>query len=552
TVAMQRDVLGQERDEFRLVTAAGRFGKALQQRAMALAVHIETWPFLAHARPGAAEDLATGDRIAPNHGCDLPEGEIESIAQHEHDALQWGEPLEYGDEGERHVGGVDSGLGRGDERLGQPFAHIGLPSRPLVAQAVEAQPRGNGRQIRLERAHFVARGSVVQPQERVLDDLLGVGPVTRDPVGQGEHGRTQLGKGSIESHLRRPMPSRHARKPKRDLCPGSCARLSRPAAPACLVGCDSNASIRTSCLTHRNVIDQRRRVQVLDSEISFVDTGLGDPIVFLHGNPTSSYLWRNIIPHVSGLGRCLAPDLVGMGSSARSPRQAYRFMDHAAYLDAWFEALGLTENVILVAHDWGSVLGFHRAFRYPRHFKAIAYMEAIALPLRWEDFGEAAEIFQALRSDRGERMIFEDNFFVERILPGSVIRKLAQDEMAAYRRPFLERESRLPTLVWPRQIPIEGEPADVNLIVERCGKWLSKSELPKLLVLSDPGAIMRGRSREFCRSWPNQREIIVKGRHFLHEDSPEEIGRALAEFVRELAGSELQRAASSAGLEGKS
>ena len=305
-------------------------------------------------------------------------------------------------------------------------------------------------------------------------------------------------------------------------------------------------------MTHRNVIDQRRRVQVLDSEISFVDTGLGDPIVFLHGNPTSSYLWRNIIPHVSGLGRCLAPDLVGMGSSARSPRQAYRFMDHAAYLDAWFEALGLTENVILVAHDWGSVLGFHRAFRYPRHFKAIAYMEAIALPLRWEDFGEAAAIFQALRSDRGERMIFEDNFFVERILPGSVIRKLAQDEMAAYRRPFLERESRLPTLVWPRQIPIEGEPADVNLIVERCGKWLSKSDLPKLLVLSDPGAIMRGRSREFCRSWPNQREIIVKGKHFLQEDSPEEIGRALAEFVRELAGSELQRAASSAGLEEKS
>jgi haloalkane dehalogenase len=218
-------------------------------------------------------------------------------------------------------------------------------------------------------------------------------------------------------------------------------------------------------LTHRNVIDRRRRIRVLDSEISFVDTGQGDPIVFLHGNPTSSYLWRNIIPYVSGLGRCLAPDLVGMGWSGKSPRQSYRFIDHAAYLDAWFEGLGLTENVILVGHDWGSVLGFHRAFRYPRHFKAIAYMEAIALPLRWEDFAEVAEVFQALRSDRGERMILEDNFFVETILPGSVIRKLGQDELAAYRGPFLERESRLPTLVWPRQIPIEGEPADVNVIV---------------------------------------------------------------------------------------
>lgn len=308
--------------------------------------------------------------------------------------------------------------------------------------------------------------------------------------------------------------------------------------------------MRNSCLTHRNA--ELRRIRVLDSEISFVDTGQGDPIVFLHGNPTSSYLWRNIIPYVSGLGRCLAPDLVGMGWSGKSPRQAYRFIDHAAYLDAWFEALGLTRNVILVGHDWGSVLGFHRAFRYPRQFKAIAYMEAIALPLRWEDFEEVAEIFRALRSDRGERMIFEDNFFVERILPASVIRKLGQDEMIAYRRPFLERESRLPTLVWPRQIPVEGEPADVNVIVERCGNWLSRSDLPKLLVLSDPGGIMRGRSREFCRSWPNQREIIVKGKHFLQEDSPEEIGQALAEFVRELAGGELERTESSADLKEKS
>jgi len=278
----------------------------------------------------------------------------------------------------------------------------------------------------------------------------------------------------------------------------------------------------------------RRRIPVLDSEISYVDTGRGDPIVFLHGNPTSSYLWRNIIPHLGGLGRCLAPDLVGMGRSGKSPRGAYRFGDHAAYLDAWFDALGLTKNVTLVVHDWGSALGFYRAFRHPGHIKAIAYMEPIALPLRWDDFGEAAGVFQALRSDQGERMVLEDNFFVERILPGSVIRKLGEEEMIAYRMPYLEREARVPTLVWPRQIPVEGEPADVTAIVERYGEWLSRSELPKLLILSEPGAIMRGRTREFCRSWRNQREVTVKGRHFLQEDSPAEIGAALAGFVRSL------------------
>lgn len=279
----------------------------------------------------------------------------------------------------------------------------------------------------------------------------------------------------------------------------------------------------------------RRRIRVLDSEISYVDTGRGDPIVFLHGNPTSSYLWRNVIPHVSGLGRCLAPDLVGMGRSGKSPREAYRFSDHSAYLDAWFDALELTRNVTLVVHDWGSALGFHRAFRHPEQIKAIAYMEAIALPRRWEDFGEAAGIFQALRSDRGEEMILEDNFFVETILPRNVIRKLGEEEMIAYRMPYLEREARLPTLLWPRQIPVEGEPADVTAIVEHYGEWLSRSTLPKLLVLSEPGAIMRGRTREFCRSWPNQREVTVKGGHFLQEDSPHQIGAALSEFVGEIA-----------------
>ena len=247
----------------------------------------------------------------------------------------------------------------------------------------------------------------------------------------------------------------------------------------------------------------RRRVAVLDTEISYVDTGQGDPIVFLHGNPTSSYLWRNIIPYLSAHGRCLAPDLVGMGQSGKSPAQAYRFVDHARYLDAWFEALNLTSNVTLVVHDWGSALGFHRATRYPEQIKAIAYMEAIAMPLRWEDFGEAGGIFRGLRSQKGEQMILDENFFVETVLPRSVLRKLSDQEMAAYRTPFLNREDRLPTLVWPRQIPIEGEPADVTSVAEGYGKAMSQSGLPKLLIVGEPGALMKGRTLGFCRTCVN-------------------------------------------------
>ena len=276
----------------------------------------------------------------------------------------------------------------------------------------------------------------------------------------------------------------------------------------------------------------RQRVTVLDTEMSYVDTGSGDPVVFLHGNPTSSYLWRNIIPYLSDQARCLAPDLVGMGQSGKSPTRSYRFVDHARYLDAWFDAVGLTKNVTLVVHDWGSALGFHRAFRYPDQIKAIAYLEAIALPRRWEDFGEGGGIFRALRSPQGERLVLDENVFVETVLPRGMIRKLSDEEMAAYRAPFLERDARLPTLTWPRQIPIEGEPADVTTIVKNYGTWLAKSAVPKLLILGDPGAIITGRTREFCRTWANQREITVQGRHFLQEDSPDEIGRALAEFVR--------------------
>jgi haloalkane dehalogenase len=281
---------------------------------------------------------------------------------------------------------------------------------------------------------------------------------------------------------------------------------------------------------------ERRRVAAIDSEMAYVDTGAGDPMVFLHGNPTSSYLWRNVIPHVEGLARCLAPDLLGMGESGKSPSGSYRFVDHARYLDAWFEALGLTANVTLVGHDWGSALAFYWAHRHPDRVKGIAYMEAVVQPVTWEAWPEAARgIFQALRSPAGEEMILEKNVFVERILPGSVLRGLSDEEMAVYRRPYLEPgESRRPTLTWPREIPVEGEPADVVEIVGRYGEWLSASDVPKLFINAEPGAILIGRQREFCRTWPNQREVTVKGVHFVQEDSPREIGRAIAEWYASL------------------
>jgi haloalkane dehalogenase len=280
----------------------------------------------------------------------------------------------------------------------------------------------------------------------------------------------------------------------------------------------------------------RRRIRVGDSEMSYVDTGgPGDPIVFLHGNPTWSYLWRNVIPAISPLGRCLAPDLVGMGESALSPRQAYRFVDHAYYLDSWFQALGLTQDVTLVLHDWGSALGFYRAFRHPQDIRAIAYMEAITRPRRWADVPAGRDrMFRALRSNEGEHLVFDENYFIETVLPKSIVRQLSDEEMAAYRRPFASRESRLPTLVWPRELPLEGEPADVVAIVEAYGAWLAQSPMPKLFVNAEPGSLLVGRPREFCRTWPNQREVTVKGIHFIQEDAPAEIAAALAGFLREI------------------
>jgi haloalkane dehalogenase len=285
----------------------------------------------------------------------------------------------------------------------------------------------------------------------------------------------------------------------------------------------------------------KKSIEILGSKMAYVEVGNGDPIVFLHGNPTSSYLWRNIIPHLEGVGRCIAPDLIGQGDSDKledSGPDRYRFVEHRRYLDALLEALGVERNVTFVIHDWGSVLGFDWANRHRDAVRGIAYMEAIVRPFTsWDEWPEAArQLFQALRTPAGEQMILEKNIFVENILPGSVVRKLTDAEMAVYRRPFDEPgEGRRPTLTWPRQIPIAGEPDDVTAISRDAAAWLAESEVPKLFVNAEPGAILTGAVRETCRGWPNQTELTVVGNHFVQEDSPDKIGRAIAGWLADIA-----------------
>ena len=282
---------------------------------------------------------------------------------------------------------------------------------------------------------------------------------------------------------------------------------------------------------------EKKRTEVLGKQMAYVEVGSGDPIVFLHGNPTSSYLWRNILPHVREHGRCIALDLIGMGDSDKlddSGPDRYSFVEHRRYFDAALEALGVSENVRMVVHDWGSALGFDWANRHRSQVAGVCYMEAIVCPIAsWDDWPEAARrVFQGFRSPAGEDMVLEGNVFVERVLPGSIIRKLDEKEMAAYRRPFAEPgEARRPTLSWPRQLPIAGEPAEVVAIVEAYGDWLKSSDLPKLFINAEPGAILTGPQREFCRSWPNQVEVTVSGIHFIQEDSPDDIGSSIADWL---------------------
>ena len=279
----------------------------------------------------------------------------------------------------------------------------------------------------------------------------------------------------------------------------------------------------------------KKTAEVRGRKMAYVEVGEGDPIVFLHGNPTSSYLWRNVIPTLESQGRCIAPDLIGMGDSQKLDDvgpDSYRFVEHREYLDGLLEAAGVDGNVTFVIHDWGSALGFDWANRHRDRVKGIAYMEAIVRPLTWEEWPEMIRsLFEGLRSDAGDEMILEKNTFVERVLPGSVLRGLTEEEMSVYRRPFLDPgESRRPTLTWPRQIPLAGEPADVVEICQSYADWLPDSPVPKLFVNAEPGAILVGPQRDFCRTWANQQEVTVAGTHFIQEDSPDEIGQAIASW----------------------
>jgi haloalkane dehalogenase len=287
---------------------------------------------------------------------------------------------------------------------------------------------------------------------------------------------------------------------------------------------------------------QKQRRRILGREMAYVKAGEGDPIVLLHGNPTSSYLWRNILPYVQPLGRCIAPDLIGMGDSDKLPDSgpgSYRFVEHRRYLDALLDELGVRERVTLVIHDWGSALGFDWARRNPEAVKGIAFMEAIVAPQgadHWDSMG-MRHALEAIRSDAGDEMVLQNNYFIEEILPNAIQRKLSEEEMDEYRRPFTEPgESRRPTLTWPREIPIDGEPADVTAIAAEYADWLATSNVPKLFLKVEPGAVLTlDRLVQLVRGWPALTEKIVAGIHFVQEDSPDAIGQTVASWMATLA-----------------
>ncbi len=280
----------------------------------------------------------------------------------------------------------------------------------------------------------------------------------------------------------------------------------------------------------------KKYIDVLGKQIAYVEMGEGDPIIFQHGNPTSSYLWRNIMPQLQSLGRCIAMDLIGMGDSEKledKGNMTYSYDTHKKYFDGFLDAIGVESNATLVIHDWGSALGFDWANDYPQRVKAICYMEGIVQSMEWVDWNEDAKgIFQGFRSPAGEEMILEKNLFIEAVLPGSILRKLSDAEMNEYRRPFNDKKSRRPTLDWPRQIPLENDPPEICRIVDSYSHWMAENNIPKLFINAEPGAILIGKQREFCRTWKNQKEVTVKGSHFIQEDSPNEIGNAIFDWLK--------------------
>ena len=285
---------------------------------------------------------------------------------------------------------------------------------------------------------------------------------------------------------------------------------------------------------------QVSKIQVLDKTIAYREMGAGDPIVLLHGNPTSSYLWRDVMPALAPLGRVIAPDLIGHGDSDKLPASdgddRYSFATSYRSLDGLLQTLGITEKVTLVIHDWGSALGFHWAQKHPDAVRGIAYMEAVVMPLpTWDDWPEKARgIFQGFRSPKGEDLILNRNLFIEAVLPSSIMRPLTEEEMATYRAPFADAPDRQVMLNWPREIPIAGEPPHMVALVQSYADWLAQSTIPKLFINADPGSILVGAQRDFCRTWPNQTEVTVKGLHFVQEDSGADIGRAVALWLQDI------------------
>lgn len=300
-----------------------------------------------------------------------------------------------------------------------------------------------------------------------------------------------------------------------------------------------NLNLKENEMTKISVREpEKKNINVLGKKMTYVDKGEGDPIIFQHGNPASSYLWRNIIPYLENQGRCIAIDLIGMGDSDKltdNGNNTYSYHIQKQYFDKCLEELEIKENITFVIHDWGSALGFNWAYEHQESVKGICYMEAIVKKISWEDWPkDAKSIFQGFRSDAGEDLILKKNLFIEGVLPNAIIRHLTETEMDIYRKPFLKEIDRRPTLDWPRQIPINNEPEDVCKIVDDYSSWMSINEIPKLFINADPGSILTGKQREFCRKWKNQQELTVKGNHFIQEDSPNEIGEAISKWYRNL------------------
>jgi haloalkane dehalogenase len=281
---------------------------------------------------------------------------------------------------------------------------------------------------------------------------------------------------------------------------------------------------------------EKKRMEVNGKQMAYVDTGDGDPIVFFHGNITSSYMWRNVIPHVEGFARCIAIDNIGQGDSDKLEGSMYRLADHQPFTNGLLAALGIEENFTIVTHDWGAQLGLTWASEQKDALKGIVMCQGVIGNFHWDHWPpDVRVLFKRFRSGEGEELVLQENFFVEKILPAMVVGEVTEEIHNEYRRPYHNPgEDRRPTLTWPREIPIEGEPADTLDIIERNNAWVAESPVPKLFINTEPGAVLVGEHRDMVRSWPNVSEVTVKGLHYCHEDSPDEMGRAIADWYQTL------------------